>query len=248
MPIFTPKRRISANNSGNVLFIILIAIMLFGALSFAVTRTTQSSSDGGASKERAKLIASEIIGYGNSMERAVSRVLSKGVSENQLDFSNNVWETRSGAPVASAAANPACTSDTCRIFNPAGGGMTAMTFDNGSFSSGYASAATKDGHARIMSTVITDIGSPLPDLILLVSYIPPAGCAAINTSLGIANDEGDTPPLDSFTGVTEFTGTIDGAGAIGDEATQFAGKAAGCVLFSNASANNTHYYQVLIAR
>lgn len=61
------------SNSGNVLFLILIAVALFAALSYAVT----SSSRGGgidAKKDSSELIASEIMNYVSSLEQAVTRL------------------------------------------------------------------------------------------------------------------------------------------------------------------------------
>lgn len=253
MPIFTPKRRITARNSGNVLFIILIAVMLFGALSFVVTKTSKTSGDSGVTKEQAKLAASELLSYGQAVERAVTRILSRGTSEQNLDFNNAAWLTNGGAAVTSTLTYN-CTSDSCRVFNAAGGGATALAFPQYGVPSTVAAHSTstsvpQPGHARIMGVIVQGVGSALPDIVLLVSYLYPSVCSGINTALGIANDADGTPPLDDFATTVAYTaGSVaTTTGIIGDVATQFVGKTAGCVRYSS-SAGETHFYQVLVAR
>lgn len=58
---------------GNILFMILIAVALFAALSYAVTSSSRGGSKG-IGEERARLLASRIVQYGTSIEQAVINV------------------------------------------------------------------------------------------------------------------------------------------------------------------------------
>lgn len=59
---------IDAKRSGNVLFLILIAVALFAALSYVVAHSGRSSA-GSTSRELAKLQAAQILGYFTSLGR-----------------------------------------------------------------------------------------------------------------------------------------------------------------------------------
>jgi len=100
---------------GNVFMFILLGVVLFAALSFTVARGFRSDTTSSMSEREAELAASEILDYAQRMQRAVSRVLRNGVSENQISFEN------SQSPVTYPNSN--CTNDQCLIFHPDGGGM-----------------------------------------------------------------------------------------------------------------------------
>ena len=75
-------------DSGNVLFLILIAVVLFAALSYAVT---QSSRGGGSvDRETNKLIAQKFINFGNSVRVGVQRMqLIEGIDVQDINFGEN---------------------------------------------------------------------------------------------------------------------------------------------------------------
>ena len=115
-----PNTQHSSATKGNVLFLILIAVALFAALSYAVT---QSSKTGGSNigKDKAKIIASEIIQYATSVEQAVSRItLMNGCTDTQISFEN---------PIVSGFINPNAPADKrCHILHLDGGGVAARKF------------------------------------------------------------------------------------------------------------------------
>ena len=63
--------------SGNVLFIILIAVALFAALSYAVVGSSRNTG-GNIDDENTHLIASEILNYVSSVETAFTRLRARG--------------------------------------------------------------------------------------------------------------------------------------------------------------------------
>ena len=95
--------------SGNVLFLILIAVALFAALSYAVTRST--SGGGTVDKEQRRIIASEIIQYATEVEQAFKRILLIG----GYDYIYAEFKNPNGA---GGTDNPNCVESTCNIFTP----------------------------------------------------------------------------------------------------------------------------------
>ena len=91
--------------SGNALFLILIAVALFAALSYA---TTQSGRGGGAlGKEQAIITAGQITQFPAIIRTYVTRMVAMGTQTSAVDF------------------DPAATGDGA-VFDPAGGGSTYL--------------------------------------------------------------------------------------------------------------------------
>lgn len=103
-------------NSGNALFLILIAVALFAALSYAVTQSGRGG--GNTAAEQAQLQAARVMNFAARVQQAVTRLrLINGCSETQLSFENSNAQTGSYA-------NPGAPTDkSCNVFDPAGGGV-----------------------------------------------------------------------------------------------------------------------------
>lgn len=98
------------NNSGNVLFLILIAVALFAALSYAIT---QSSRGGGnIAKEQAMLKASQIMQWYATAQTNMQRLaIRNNIDVSQVQITNgNSWTH--------------CTSGTNCLWAPEGGDVT----------------------------------------------------------------------------------------------------------------------------
>lgn len=65
------------SENGNVLFLIMIAVALFAALSYAVTSSTRTSP-ASVSKEQAQLIASDLMQYASLMTSGIMRMRASG--------------------------------------------------------------------------------------------------------------------------------------------------------------------------
>lgn len=107
---------------GNVLFLILIAVVLFAGLSYAVT---QSSRGGGSTnKETSKINAALVIQYGTILKNAVNRVsLINGCSTEELNF-----DGLDGTNLLPGT-NPNSPADgSCHIFDINGGNVVINTF------------------------------------------------------------------------------------------------------------------------
>lgn len=75
------------NENGNVLFLILIAVALFAALSYAVTKSSQGGN-GNTDNENAAIGSSEILQLINSYDTAIMRLKSLGCTVTQLSVTN----------------------------------------------------------------------------------------------------------------------------------------------------------------
>lgn len=191
---------------GNVLFLILIGVALFAALSYAVTQSSRSSSDGGLSKDKAKLAASEIVQYATSIEQAITRLrLVNRCTDAQISFQNlaDLNYTNAAAP----------SDSRCHIFNPAGGQLSyfkpnAEWLDPANQSVMFYGSYLFTGMPYVMG--VPD-GANTADLIFILPYISRDLCVAINTLLKY-NAPTFAPPVIPGHGWTNastvyFTGT-----------------------------------------
>ncbi|MCB1720550.1 MAG: hypothetical protein H6860_03830 [Rhodospirillales bacterium] len=72
---------------GNALIYVLIAIALFAALSFTLSRQTDTSEAGTLSQEKAELYATQLISYAAQARSAIDQMLFTAASDiDQLDF------------------------------------------------------------------------------------------------------------------------------------------------------------------
>jgi hypothetical protein len=112
----TDKRTVKARNeSGNALFLILIAVALFAALSYAIT---QSGRGGGTvDKEQALITAAAIAEYPATLRTTITRMIITG-TPGQGTNAVSVATTTSGA--------------TNQVFDAAGGGATPSPPPSGS--------------------------------------------------------------------------------------------------------------------
>lgn len=241
--------------SGNALFLILIAIFLLGGLMVLLTRTGSQSDDTGDTEQRS-IQSSQIIRYGASLKTAVDSLRSRGCSETQISFWSKDTNASGGENAGDDNYNAnAPTDGSCHVFKPQGAGLkfkertdffpnglwgtsgslVAMSHNN--FSANHAIpgvGAFSDGTNKGTELYW---GFELPYNIDRVAL-----CTAINKGLGYSDP---TPPIAAVNVSTSFTGTY-GGGTVAT-ATEFTGKQAYC--FSLTSDTQRHiFYYVLIAR
>lgn len=228
---------------GNVLFYILIAVGLLAALSYAVS----SASRGNLSKlkeDKARLLASEIIEYGNTIASGVAQLRLRGVPAGSLCFDDTHW------PVSEDYDHAGCTDNANKIFNNEGAGVV---FTPPPAEAMLTSAAPDNlwhiyGENEIQEVGQTCGGAGCAELLLVVDELDEQVCLQINDFLNVDNS-GGTPPVDTNINVTLFQGSFGYSQTIGDEpgSADLAGKTAGCFRKSAAPAKYT-YYKVLLAR
>ncbi len=225
---------------GNVLFLILIAVALFAALSYAVTQSSRSGS-GDANEETNLVTSASITQYPSSVRTAIIRMMvSGGIDDTELLFNKPADYT--GATDS-------------EVFHPSGGGATHVTQAEG-IAGGSQSDWIFSSHYAI-----ENIGTTANDIIAFLPNVRESVCEKINTELAVPSvpdADGDGVPngpttMPVFATHNKATSgiaaaatadfTIDGA---------FSGQPFGCFDTDAAAATDTDnelvYYHVLVER
>ena len=108
-------------SSGNVFFIILIAVGLLAAITISISRSGSNVEQSG-NVEQNRIQASQIQRYARAIEAAIQRLTLDGCSENEISFENNV------DPNYTNPRSPA--NQSCHIFEPEGAGLEFREFGN----------------------------------------------------------------------------------------------------------------------
>lgn len=110
--------------SGNILFIILVAIALFGALSFAVSNMMRSGNAEAITEQKASILADEMLNYARTLRQTVQNLkISNGCDDTDISFERSPYDGSDPYYV-----NPNNGSNfECFIFHPSGGALTPMT-------------------------------------------------------------------------------------------------------------------------
>lgn len=208
------------SQKGNVLFLILIAVALFAALSYAVTKST--SGGGSADSEVNKIAASRIIQSALSFRTDIDRWrILNGVAASDMDFCDN------GLPSTlpdSCPLSPSllCSSGSSCVFSSDGGGISIpLSIDELNPSTWMVSEVSANA-------AVTGVGTSSPDVFMTYNIgLSDDVCKDINDGLGL----GRVLLTDLDAGV--------------DLTTSPAGLEAGC--FSTGPASSNFYFGVLVA-
>ncbi len=241
------------SQAGNVFFLILIAIVLLGAFTFSVTRTSSMSSD--ATSESNKVAASRIISYGSALKTTIDQMRGNGISEKDISFAN---------PFVSGYGT-AGTNAPVEVFNIEGGGMTYEKPNPAWLDSTY---SAQDGYGEWRFTggnALRYVGTPLAqdssvyciadstckELVVILPYVKKDICQAIDNMTGFLVSSA-IPADQTNIDFTKFTGTYLAPNNHISTATSTDGtwgKTQGCIEGGGSpAAGSYHYFQVLIAR
>lgn len=244
----------SKSQSGNVLFYILIAVALLAALSYAVSETSRGNTQQ-VSNQQARLHASEILAYADTVAKAVVQLRLRGCLETELSFQNDVVTvgyTNANAP----------GDESCHIFAFNGGGVLWQPIPAEFLDTSHSAKNWYGQPFYPAGTCVVDIGTTSnsaggfcdsdgdEDLLIIYPWIKREICLALNDLVDMNNPDGDPPTDNALAWSTSFSGSFSGALEIGNGAdlNSFRGKKSGCFEGSSHQAGGYHFYHVLLAR
>jgi len=169
---------------GNILFLILLAVVLFAALSYAVT---QSMSGGGkdASNENIEVSIAAMNQYVSLLRTEIQRLMMiNDCKPENLDWRNGVYKRYSGSDYITT--NPPSPKSGCAIFQARGGSITPILFDKYkdinryNFDAPSAGTGIQAGHVEfIWVNFEKDGGTELNDIAIKFYGIDPRICTKI---------------------------------------------------------------------
>lgn len=232
-----------AGEKGNVLFLILIAVALFAALSYAVTQSTRSGG-GSTEKETNLLNSASLTQYPTSLRTAVVRMILNGADLDDIGFD----------PPSGFSGN----STAFLVFHPDGGGAVFQQAPSDAMSSNSSGAWYYNGNFEVGE--IGQSGAGGNDLIAFLPGIGQSICKKLNEELGVTVTGSPT-----YTGIPDFNATTDAditdshlaaesfpttdRQDITGTGNAFTGKAAGCFYDSTMAAGSQFvFYAVVLER
>jgi hypothetical protein len=178
-----------SSHNGNVLFIILIAVALFAALSYAVSSSFRGGGDT-ITDEQARIGAGDILRSMQAIKEGYTYLMNQGCSIDDIAFDS-----------------PATTNLNCQIFHPQGAGI-AYPQNFGKYQS------TPTAMTFPSNIVVTNLGTATAERMVHFDAVNSAVCEAVNKQLQY--DFTSTPAQDTTTAntygdvVTEFAGRTAG--------------------------------------
>lgn len=187
-----------SNASGNILFMILIAISLLAALSYAMSGSMRGGGAGKISKDQTDIKVGKLLTLASDIKTGVNTVYTQGISESDISFAHPQL-TGYGTIGSDLLAE---------IFNESGGGVGFVPvpagLNDGSQWEFY-------GHTRAPRVGVNTVA----DLVAVVPNMTETACRAVNETLGYAEtapipQDNDADSLCVYTGSTgRFSGTFD---------------------------------------
>lgn len=234
-----------SSEKGNILFMILMAVVLLGVLTAAVQFTNRPE---GANIDNETIVirTTEVQRYAAELERAVRYIIQNGISESDIRFAHPDASSDYGDLSADIDKRD-------QVFHRDGGGAAYRAPPNG----------VNDGSAWEFygGTDLPEMGSDRADLVAVLPNVSEAFCNRINT---LANQT--TQPEDTGSGAASGANPgecihLGSNGRFGNgntfyaapnttDITTFVTKPAGqaCVQCVGATGAPYHFYHVLMAR
>ena len=214
---------------------ILIAIALFAALSFAVSGMLGGGQTSAISDDKAGIHATEILDYAATIRRAVQTMRIDGCADTEISFENDFVSGYTNG-----------TNTSCQVFHPNGGGINWQSPATG-LNDGSEWVFTGDNY---MDNVGVGGGGDNSELTMVLPNVNETVCLAINEKLALETTL--TPPQDANCCIRDtvayaFTGTYGGsASGVWHSNQDFQGVPNVCALKNNGT--DHVFIQTLIAR
>ncbi len=155
--------------SGNALIYVLIAIALFAALTFALSRRNDVSETSTLSDEKARMYATQLISYSAQAKSAVEQMLFGGTAPENIVFLRPGDAGFETAPHIN------------KIYHPEGGGLSLGTIPAEARTSAIASPPAGWYTGRFNNVEWTKTAAP--DIVLVTFQIQKPVCEAVNDSI-----------------------------------------------------------------
>jgi hypothetical protein len=224
MKVFSPQ-----NMRGSALIIILIGIALFGFLAFAIGQSRKGSK-AIMTTEEGRLMATEIVQYGNDIRLAVDKLVSLEMANSDA---TGLYFAASGANAAYGVAGAHAEAE---VFNDAGGALTYRAPPQDACDT----ACVYDFSGQF---AIDNIGTASADLVMTIVNLSAATCDKINA---IQKTGFTSIPTEDAVALARFDGTTYGASSVSIGGTM-AGLKSFCYQESGGSARYV-FVHVLRAR
>lgn len=183
------------SRKGNVLFIILIAVALFAALSYAVSGSMRGGGET-IGKQQAGVAAGDILRSMQGVQEAYIYLMNQGCSIDDI-----------------AVDNPASTNLPCQIFHPQGAGVN---YPSNLAKYQIDPNVANDGKFAFVSNIgVTNLGTSATERMVTLNYVQSEVCEAVNKQLNLGLTS--VPAADAAPtygdGITAFAGKTAGCHA-----------------------------------
>lgn len=225
---------------GNVFYYILIAIVLLGALTFAVANGGRSSVQS-LSVDRVKLLASEILDYAQILKTAASQLRLRGIPIDEISFAHPELPHSLGLPGDDPRAE---------VFNAQGGAVILKPLQPEMIDS---TSAVPIFYGFSNENEIDQVGMNCGDktcteIMFFFGPLRKDICIQLNDMVGVENPDGDPPAGTGAFSVNYNSSGSSYKGIVGKtDLPQIRMKTAGCVKSSDLG-NIYVFYQVLLQR
>ena len=248
------KNRQTLQEKGNVLFLVLIAVILFAALGYAATQTLRTGT-ADPQKESQNVRGIEVIQYATFVAESVMRMKFRGLADSQLCFDSPLWGNNDYD-------YGACDDEMNHVFStvPDSGGVIWMKAAKGAnlgeswYFTGHSCVPGIGPHQG--DDCNSDGTSTSEELMMFLPNISKALCLEINQQLDIQNPNGNPPQASGniwpagmpvFTGSYADGGKVDSVGS--GDASILRGREFGCVEGNGTPPAGTYvYFHTLLKR
>ncbi len=237
----------SPRERGNVLFLILIAVVLFAALSYAVTQSSRTGG-GDAGRETNLISSAEITQYPAAVKTAIVRMIINGVTYEGIRFdSPSTFAALAGIEIQG-------------VFHPSGGAAAYVQASPDIMVSGTSGTWYFNPYYEVENIGTADAADgDGNEFIAFLPGIKEAICKRVNEELGLGTSVPTATAIDNDnTGVQRVWDASTAAVSIPTEtaiigsgatfATALSGQVAGCFKADAGGASDFVYFQVLVER
>ena len=197
------RKALTARNrtkeAGNVFLFILLGIVLFAAVSYVMSRGFRTTGTDQISDRRAELAATEIMDFSQRVERAISKIRSKGISESDISLEHDGNFINTNCNDAADTEFP-----DCQVFNASGGRVTVLTPPEGANDgTGWHFTGATCIEDSSNTTCETD-GISNEEILMILPNLRDNVCSFINKKLNITG----IPAATGTYSATAFTGSF----------------------------------------